>query len=296
MQSLNLLDSHFSDFNAFRVFESTHADNNKRGIALMEQLQTTLELDSIINKFAMEASKYVDFSGLSFKNEEFSTTLRGSRKGNSAHQFDLNVEGEKLGTLFYSLNKPFSVAATKILAQLHQYLAYPLKNALMYKRAMLLAMQDGLTDLGNRRYFDEQLKRAMHQAQRHNTTLGLVVCDLNKFKIINDTFGHTVGDNVLINFAQALRESTRDSDSVFRFGGDEFAVLIEHAGKESLEVIHHRIHHAVSNNAYLDKYQVTCSLGATFLNRADDEKSFFERADQALYRKKMNMPHSLSIV
>ena len=296
MQTLNLLDSHFSDFNAFRVFESTHVENNKLGIALMEQLQTTLELDSIINKFAMEASKHVEFSGLSFKNEEFSTTLRGSRKGKAAHQFELNVEGEQLGTLFYTLNKPFSMASTKILAQLHQYLVYPLKNALMYKRAMLLAMQDSLTNLGNRRYFDEQLKRAMHQANRHSTTLGLVLCDLNKFKVINDTYGHAVGDKVLINFAQALSESTRDSDSTFRFGGDEFAILIEHAGKESLELIYHRIHQAVSNNAYLVKYQVSTSLGATFMNRADNEQSLFERADKALYRKKMNMPHTLSVV
>ncbi|NMP33449.1 GGDEF domain-containing protein [Thalassotalea sp. M1531] len=296
MQTLNLLEQQFSDFNAFRIFESNHVNNNKRGLALLEQLQTTLELDALISKFAMEASKYVEFSGLYFKTGEIEVTLRGSRKGKIERQFILAIGGQSIGTLSYAMNSPLSGSNTKILEELHQYLMHPINNAVMYQRAMMLAMQDGLTGLGNRRYFDEQLKRAMHQAKRNNSLVGILVADLNKFKAINDTYGHSVGDKVLIHFADALRVSVRDSDSIFRFGGDEFVILIEAASKESLDVMYHRIHSAVASDGYLEKYQVSCSLGGTFMNRADTESSFFERADQALYRKKMNMHSALSLV
>ncbi|REL32479.1 GGDEF domain-containing protein [Thalassotalea euphylliae] len=296
MQTLNLLEQQFSDFNAFRLFESNHLENNQLGLALLEQLQTTLDLNELLNKFAMMASRYVEFSGLSFKAESVEASIRGSRSGKISRHFNLSLNGQHLGRLVYGLNTPLSGSNEKILNELHRYFLNPLNNALTYRTALMLAMQDSLTGLGNRRYFDEQIKRAMHQANRSHNQVGLIVADLNKFKAINDTYGHAVGDKVLVHFADALRVSVRDSDSLFRFGGDEFVVLIECAGKESLEVIYHRIHDAVAADGYLEKYQVSCSLGATFMNRADTEKSFFERADQALYRKKMNMAPRLSLV
>ena len=184
----------------------------------------------------------------------------------------------------------------KDLQRIHQVLLYPLKNALQYHQAMQLAMQDSLTGLGNRRYFDEQLKRAMHNANRHHAQVGLVLGDLNKFKVINDTYGHSTGDQVLIEFATILRTCVRDSDSIFRFGGDEFAIIVEHASEYALDIIHSRINSALKSNVILAKYQVSCSLGTTFMNRADNEHTFFERADQGLYRQKMNMSKRFSIV
>lgn len=296
MQTLNFMEHQFSDFNAFRLFESSTDESRKRGLMLLEQLQTTLDKQKLINKFAMEASKYVDFSGLYFKSEDLEITMRGSRKGKIERPFTLHVNNQILGTLSYSLNKTISTASYKILTELHHYLVHPLNNAIQYHHALQLAMQDSLTGLGNRRYFDEQLIRAMHHSARQHSLLGLVVCDLNKFKAINDNHGHPVGDQVLIHFAEALRLSVRDSDSIFRFGGDEFAIIVEAASRESLEVISHRIHRNVASNYLLSQYQVTSSLGATFMRRNETGESFFNRADQALYQKKMNMPCKLSVV
>jgi len=296
MQSLNLLEQQSSEFNAFRVFEANYVNNNKRGLALLEQLQTTLELDALLNKFAMEASKYIEFSGLYFSADNIESTLRGSRKGKIERQFTLSVGEKSIGTLSYSMNSPLSKTNLLILEELHQYLVHPINNAVAYSKAMMLAMQDGLTGLGNRRYFDEQLKRAMHQAKRSHSRVGLLVADLNKFKAINDTYGHSIGDKVLKHFADALRVSVRDSDSIFRFGGDEFVVLIESAAKESLDVICHRIQQALTLDEFLQEYQISCSLGGTYMHRADSPESIFERADQALYRKKMNMHAKLSLV
>lgn len=299
MQTMNILENTTTTINAFNrlnVFaENTNTDTNKNA-GLLEQLQTTLSLDKLLAIFAAEAARYIKFSGLYFKSTTISKTLHGSRKTKHERQFELKLNDEFIGTLTYNISAPISMHHYKNLQRIHQVLLYPLKNALQYHQAMQLAMQDSLTGLGNRRYFDEQLKRAMHNANRHHAHVGLVLGDLNKFKSINDTFGHSVGDQVLVQFADILRTCVRDSDSIFRFGGDEFAIIIENASEYALEIVRGRINTALQSNIILAKYQVGCSLGTTFMNRADNESSFFERADQALYRQKMNMHKPLSIV
>ncbi|TPH12579.1 GGDEF domain-containing protein [Litorilituus lipolyticus] len=311
MQTLNVLDNRFSPFNTFSTLsadtltaDALAAQNfidskkltKRNTLLIIEQLQTTLDLDELLTIFAREVARYLDFSGLYFKCPSVSKTLRGSRKAKKERQFQLKINNDYIGTLTYSINAPISIANFKILEQLHQCLLHPLKNAVAYHQAMQLAMQDALTGLGNRRYFDEQLKRAMHNANRHHSLVGLVLGDLNKFKAINDNYGHPTGDKVLIEFANILRTCIRDSDSLFRFGGDEFAIIVENANEDALAIIEQRVLQALPENVLLAKYKLGCSLGSTFINRADDEHSFFERADQALYRKKMNMSHRLSVV
>lgn len=296
MQTLNIFDNQNFEFNSFNSFDNTDYSSTSRNFALLEQLQTTLELDKLLNIFAMEASKYVDFSGLYFQKSELKSIVRGSKPGKSERQFELKINGHFLGLLTYAINTPISLTNYKKLNELHEHLIYPINNAIQYQKAINLAMQDGLTSLGNRRYFDEQLKRAMHHANRHQKHVGLIVADLNKFKLINDTFGHHVGDEILINFGVALKSSIRDSDSVFRFGGDEFAIIVEDAGDESLSVIERRINEAIKHDFLLTKYQISCSLGSTFMNRADTESSFFKRADKALYKNKISTPTKLKLV
>lgn len=297
MQTLNILDNPPTSYNVFNAFANDRRSNyNKKNTGLLEQLQTTLNLDKLLDIFAMEAARYANFSGLYFKNQSVSKALHGSKKAKQERQFELRLNGEFVGTLTYGINSPISMIHYKKLEQIHQVLLYPLKNALQYHQAMQLAMQDGLTGLGNRRYFDEQLKRAMHNANRNQGQVGLVLGDLNKFKAINDTHGHAIGDQVLKQFANVLRTCIRDSDSLFRFGGDEFAIIVENATEYALDIIQSRIDSALKTNALLAKYQVTCSLGTTFMHRADNEHSLFERADQALYRQKVNNPKRLSIV
>lgn len=296
MQTLNILDNRFSEFSAFGAFESVSFDKNKRGLQLLEQLQTSLELTDMLNKLAVEATKYLNFSGLSFSGPDVAVVARGSREAKLEKRFELTLNNEYLGALKYALNTPMNKKVFSILEELHSFILYPLKNALTYQRALKLAMQDSLTDLGNRRYFDEQLNRAISHASRQHSDVGLIVTDLNKFKAINDTFGHHVGDTVLQHFALALKSSIRESDSVFRFGGDEFAIIVEEASQESLDIINHRIEFAISQDPTLVKYQVSCSLGATFWKRTDTTASFFERADQDLYSRKMNMTQKLSVI
>ncbi|MGB1262219.1 MAG: GGDEF domain-containing protein [Cognaticolwellia sp.] len=295
MRTVNVVNHPNSKFNAFTLFQ--HSDlHNQRNFALLEKLQTTLDVKEIIDIFAIEAAKYVDFTGIYFKHSDVSATARGSRQANAERQFELKINGQFFGIITYAVNTPISYSNGNVLTELHQSLINPLNNAVRYHQAMQLAMQDALTQLGNRRSFDEQIKRTMAQATRRQSRVGLILCDLNKFKAINDTFGHAVGDHVLVHFANALRKSVRDTDCIFRFGGDEFAIILEDACEQSLVVIEQRIYNSISQDAFLAKYKVSSSLGLAFMNQADSPTSFFERADSALYAQKENLPQKLTVV
>jgi two-component system cell cycle response regulator len=305
MQTLNVLDNKFSPFNTYstlstdalvaETFTNTVFDRGQV-LALMTKLQTTLDMDELINIFSVEATRYIDFSGLYFKSQKLNIVLRGSRKAKKERRFELKTADDFIGTLTYGINSPISLTNFKVLEQLHQCLLHPLKNAIAYHVAIELAMHDALTGLGNRRYFDEQLKRAMHNANRHHSVVGLVLADLDKFKIINDTYGHFTGDLVLQEFAKVLRLCIRDSDGLFRFGGDEFAIIVENTNDTALTIIENRINLALKSNVLLKKHQLGCSIGTTFMNRADNEISFFERADETLYQSKMQSARRLSVV
>lgn len=296
MQTLDILDNPTSSIHAFNALKNSANVVVKNHSSLLEQLQTTLDLSKLLDIIAMEAARYINFCGLCFKSQVVSKTLRGSRKAKHERQFELKINDEFIGTLCYGIDNPISIIHYKDLQRIHEIILYPLKNALQYHQAIQLAMQDGLTGLGNRRYFDEQLKRAIHNAKRHHAQVGLVLGDLNKLKAINDSYGHHIGDKVLKQFASILRSCIRDSDSTFRFGGDEFAIIVENASEYALDIIQNRIDNALKNNVFLAKHQVTCSLGTTFMNRADNEQSLFERADQALYRQKMGISKRFSVV
>ena len=104
------------------------------------------------------------------------------------------------------------------------------------------------------------------------------------------------GDELLISVAKCLTSSLRKTDIIARLGGDEFAIIVENANDTALAIIENRINLALANNAQLNKYQLGCSIGSTFMNRADNELSFFERADEILYRRKMQVSAHLSVV
>jgi diguanylate cyclase (GGDEF)-like protein len=305
MQTLNVLDNRFSKFDTYSRLntEGIITENltqllfdNKQVIAIMNQLQTTLDVDEILTILSNEAARYIDFSGLYFKNKQVSKTMRGSKRAKKESSFDLKIDDQFIGTLSYGINAPINLTNYRVLEQLHQCFLHPLKNAITYYTAMQLAMQDALTGLGNRRYFDAQLKRAMHNANRYHSLVGLVLGDLNKFKSINDNFGHNTGDQVLKEFASILRQCIRESDSLFRFGGDEFAVIVENANENALTLIEQRVNLALTNNTLLSKYQLGCSLGSTLMTSSDNEESFFERADEMLYRSKVQLTTRLSVV
>ncbi|UHQ18951.1 diguanylate cyclase [Lysobacter sp. KIS68-7] len=163
----------------------------------------------------------------------------------------------------------------------------PLKEA---ERALdRLARVDALTSLGNRREFDERLERAISRAKRHGTPLLLMLLDLDKFKAINDTFGHPAGDAVLRSFATRLASCVRDVDSVARLGGDEFAVLVEDAqSPEAAEAIAKKLIVAMQEPVDAEGHalHVGTSIGIAYTTNVASARALTALADKALYDAK----------
>lgn len=165
------------------------------------------------------------------------------------------------------------------------------------------AILDSLTELPNRRGFDLLAAQAMHEAQREPKPLAALLLDLDHFKVLNDTYGHLAGDQVLIGFARDLESCLRHSDIVCRWGGEEFIVLLKGTDGETGLMIAEKIRQHVEQQryAYNDKaLQLTVSIGLTTLQTDDTLHTLLSRADHAMYRAKqagrnrtcVEMPHS----
>ena len=149
-----------------------------------------------------------------------------------------------------------------------------------------LAREDSLTGLGNRRAFEEALKVEGARSRRAGSTLSLVVIDVDDFKNINDRFGHDAGDKVLCKVADTLRMESRASDRSFRWGGDEFVVLLPDTDLAQAELACERIAHAVEQSCVApDGSPLQVSCGASVLT-GDGEDRLLAEADTALYGRK----------
>lgn len=157
-------------------------------------------------------------------------------------------------------------------------------------RIQHLAHHDSLTDLPNRVLFQERLRQALAQAKRANHILGLMFLDLDRFKEVNDTLGHHVGDLLLKAVAKRLLRCVRETDTVARLGGDEFAILLTNLGSvDGASTVAESIIRAIADPFGLDGNEIvtSTSVGITiFPNDAQDAEPLLKYADLALYRSK----------
>ncbi len=160
----------------------------------------------------------------------------------------------------------------------------------IYTRTKYLSITDELTGLSNRRYFESCFEKEFLRAQRYNNKLTLVIFDIDYFKRVNDTYGHQCGDFVLKQVANAALQTFRKTDMVFRFGGEEFVVILTETDIEQSKIPLERFRKTVETLAlnYEDKrVDVTVSIGACqFCNEIKTKEDFLQKADNALYAAK----------
>lgn len=161
------------------------------------------------------------------------------------------------------------------------------------KEQKALAMTDALTGLYNRRAFDLRLPECVAHARRFSTEMCLFFVDIDEFKNVNDRYGHQAGDDVLVNFALLLRRNSREYDAVFRFGGDEFAIILPNADLDHARHFVTRLQRFVGEKAYRYRdqgrevlFHVNISGGLVQLREGEDSESLIKRADEQLYQAK----------
>ena len=169
--------------------------------------------------------------------------------------------------------------------------AFALDNALMFQRTQALSVTDDLTQLYNSRYLNQVLRRETKRASRSGRPLSLLFMDLDGFKSINDSHGHLFGSRALVEAADVVRKSARETDVCARFGGDEFAVVLPDTGGEGAYAVGERIRERIAAHAFLAedglRIRLTASVGvATLPDVAASAEELLKAADQAMYRVK----------
>ena len=149
-----------------------------------------------------------------------------------------------------------------------------------------LSTMDYLTQVYNRKYFNDKLTESIELYQRYTTPFSLIMIDIDHFKLINDNYGHLVGDDCLIQLSACLQEHLRVNDILARWGGEEFMVLLPHSHKDETKKIAHKLRSLIELHVFADVSKVTISLGVTTFLGDDSFDTVLERVDKALYMAK----------
>jgi diguanylate cyclase (GGDEF)-like protein/putative nucleotidyltransferase with HDIG domain len=201
----------------------------------------------------------------------------------------LTIKDEGIGSLVLASRKPdaYSQRQIRLLEQVARHIATPIENAQLYARAEQRARVDELTGLFNRRHFEERLKDEIARHSRYGSVFSLLLLDLDNFKTYNDVYGHPSGDVLLSQVGRIIRNPIRDSDQAFRYGGDEFAVILPEASMSDAHIVAERVRAEIAREMEEKEIAVTCSIGvATYPADGVVSGELVTVADTALYYSK----------
>lgn len=147
---------------------------------------------------------------------------------------------------------------------------------------------DELTKAYNRKSFNERLHEKIEMFKRYESSFCMALIDIDDFKIVNDSFGHDVGDKVLVRVCEIIRNNIRNTDLLFRIGGEEFIILYPKTFINEAFLSVEQIRNLIENEKIIENHQITISTGLTQINKNDDEDSIFKRVDDLMYVSKKN--------
>ena len=205
--------------------------------------------------------------------------------------------GLNLGAIDY-ITKPFNKAIVKL--RIKNYLNLKIKNDMLEK----LSMYDGLTNIRNRRFFDETFEKTFSEIKRDKKSLAVLMIDIDFFKPYNDNYGHGQGDETLRKVAKALEKTIkRASDFVARYGGEEFVILLKDIKKDGVEAVANNLLNAIRELKITHEFSkienyVTVSIGVSYYNSSSDitKLELLLKADETLYEVKNGGRNNFAIL
>ncbi len=261
-----------------------------RTLETLQRLNHTLDLEILLEVFYQEITAETPLDGVEYNYDIDDIILKIGRQSRQSCFYNLILEKQELGKITFRRRKTFAQEEMKTLEDHLCALVYPLRNAILHRRTLKLAHRDPLTGLPNRTTLNQQINKEINSSVRYGTTLSLMVIDIDRFKVINDKYGHLSGDKILTAVARILLDNIRSADLVFRYAGDEFVMLLRSTDLQGADLAARRIQSAINRTDFPiindTTVKPTVSIGITELHTDDDAISLFERADEAMYDAK----------
>lgn len=260
---------------------------------LIQALQMSLDANDVLAIFFKQLQTIIPMGGIQFR---FANNKDITKLGRDAlHHCDYRLTTDEgyMGEIIFNRSKRFIESELSTLEILLGALVYPLRNAIRYQSALQLALIDPLTRLGNRAALDTALRRELQLAERHHYELSMLMIDVDYFKKINDQHGHSLGDQVLQEIAHTIETVCRESDIAFRYGGEEFVVLLSKTNESGARTIAERLRNeintiVVEKNGFSIKPTVSIGISTRTANQKEHITDLFDRADEALYLAKQS--------
>lgn len=226
------------------------------------------------------------------KETQFVSAVPYRQQGiHSVANLPLIAKTRAIGSLIIASCQPdaYGPKETGFLKQVATQITLPIENSKLYAEMKELARIDDLTGLFNRRAFDEVMINEINRQIRYGGVFSLIILDLDSFKTFNDKSGHLAGDDVLRKIGSAIKNSIRSADQAFRYGGDEFAIILPTTGTDAALLVAERIRKKIASRLAAVHIPVTASLGlATWPVNGTTANNIVAAADTALYLAKQN--------
>ena len=267
----------------------------KSGTKALEILESPNDIDLILLDIEMPDINGYDVCKRIKNNETIKNILIIFITGRTSQEDE--EYGLNLGAIDY-ITKPFNNAIVKL--RIKNYLNLKIKNDMLEK----LSMYDGLTNIRNRRYFDETFEKTFSEIKRDKKSLAVLMIDIDFFKPYNDNYGHGQGDETLRKVAKALEKTIkRASDFVARYGGEEFVILLKDINKDGVEAVANNLLNAIRELKITHEFSkienyVTVSIGVSYYNSSSDitKLELLLKADETLYNVKNSGRNNFAIL
>jgi len=258
--------------------------------AFISRLHESLDLYQLFNTFVNELRVTVPCDSISYKNIITETSMINGSIARHCCDYAMNYEGLLLGTISISRNSRFVDDEINRVENLLAAMTLPLHNALRYQQAIRVAQRDTLTGLRNGSYYHDVVGLEIKRSHRYQCPFSLLMLDIDDFDDINSRYGRSAGDALLNVVAKRISDKARDSDVVYRSGGDKFLVFLPNTEQEEAGIVAKRMKEYVLAKAcqYQNKLiSFTLSIGVVTVSDDDTADKLIERADKAIFHAKI---------